>query len=83
MHFARSPSWRSPTTSLLLAEGQSGGICQLGYAAVQSAGIKDRGDIRRNDIAKVTQQYNWNLGMFERTAAGQEAVRNLLAEWRE
>ena len=24
---------------------------------MQSAGIKDRGDIRRNDIAKVTQQY--------------------------
>ena len=27
--------------------------------------------------------YNWNLGMFERAADGQEAVRKLVAEWRE
>jgi hypothetical protein len=27
--------------------------------------------------------YNWNLGMFEKTTAGQEAVRKLVAEWRE
>jgi hypothetical protein len=27
--------------------------------------------------------YNWNLGMFENAAPGQEAVRKLVAEWRE
>ena len=27
--------------------------------------------------------YNWNLGMFEHCPAGQEAVRKLIAEWRE
>jgi hypothetical protein len=178
-----------PTTSLLLANGLSGGFCQLGYATVKSAGIKDHGDITRENIAIVTQQYlerlcraahelglprdsvfthqggtyapwenhlpfwpafncwsspgwsfynggpreagpldaemkaaglqrwaaaewwwgganaaewedhfrrtlsfrdcrficvyNWNLGMFENAAAGQEAVRKLVAEWRE
>jgi hypothetical protein len=27
--------------------------------------------------------YEWNLGVFERAAAGQAAVRKLVAEWRE
>jgi len=27
--------------------------------------------------------YNWNLRMFENAASGQEAVRKLVAEWRE
>jgi hypothetical protein len=178
-----------PTNSLVLAKGLSGGMSQLGYAAVQSAGIKGRGEITRDDLGKVTQLYleqlcragheaglprglifthqggtyapwekhlpywpafndwsspgwsfyhggpgeagplaaemkaagrnrwaaaewwwggsnaaewkehlrrtlrfrdcrficvyNWNLGMFENSAAGQEAVRSLLAEWGE
>ena len=46
-----------PTISLVLAKGLSSGVCQLGYAAVKSAGIKDHGDITRDDIAKVTRQY--------------------------
>jgi len=190
-YYDQSPrdSSRDPTNSLLLARGLSGGLCQLGYAAVKTAGINDHGEITREDIAKVTQQYldrlcrvthelglpresvfthqggnyapwdkhlpfwpafnrwsspgwsfynvgpreagpldaemkaarrqrwaaaewwwggatadawedhfrrtlsfqdcrficvyNWNLGMFERSAAGQEAVRKLVAGWRE
>jgi hypothetical protein len=27
--------------------------------------------------------YNWNLGMFEYSPAGKEAVRKLITEWRE
>jgi hypothetical protein len=27
--------------------------------------------------------YNWNLGMLKHCPAGQEAVRKLIAEWRE
>jgi hypothetical protein len=46
-----------PTNSLVLAKGLSGGVCQLGYAAVKTAGIKDHGEITREDIAKVTQFY--------------------------
>ncbi len=50
-----------PTNSLVPAKGLSGGVCQLGYAAVKSAGIKDRGEITREDIARVTQLYLQNL----------------------
>jgi hypothetical protein len=46
-----------PTNSLAPAKGLSGGLCQLGYAAVKSAGIKDRGEITRDDIGRVTQRY--------------------------
>ena len=46
-----------PTNGLVLARGLSGGVCQLGYAAVRSAGIRDHGDITREDIAKVTRRY--------------------------
>ena len=178
-----------PTNGLMLAKGLSGGVCQLGYAAMKSAGIRDHGEITRYDIARVTKLYldklcraahelglprdavfthqggtyapwerhlpfwpafnrwsspgwsfygvgpgpvvpldaemkaahrqrwaaaewwcgganaaewedhfrrtlscrdcrficvyNWNLGMFEKSTAGQEAVRKLVAEWRE
>jgi hypothetical protein len=46
-----------PTNSLVPARGLSCGVAQLGYAAVTSAGIKDRGEITREDIARVTQGY--------------------------
>jgi hypothetical protein len=46
-----------PTNGLAPAKGLSSGVCQLGYAAVRSAGLKDRGEITREDIARVTQQY--------------------------
>ena len=46
-----------PTNGLVLANGLSGGVCQLGYAAVKIAGIRDHGDITRDDIAQVTRLY--------------------------
>jgi hypothetical protein len=46
-----------PTNGLALSLGLSGGLCQLGYAAVKSAGIKDHGDLTRDDIARVTALY--------------------------
>jgi len=48
---------RDPTNSLVPAKGLSGGLCQLGYAAVRTEGIKDQGEITRDDIARVTQRY--------------------------
>jgi len=50
-------SSHDPTISLVPAKGLSGGVCQLGSAAVKSAGIKDHGDLTREDIAKVTHDY--------------------------
>lgn len=46
-----------PTNGLALPKGLSGGVCQLGYAAVTSAGLKNHGEITREDIGRVTQQY--------------------------
>jgi hypothetical protein len=46
-----------PTTSLVTAKGLSSGVCQLGYAAVQTARLKSHGNITRDDIAAVTRQY--------------------------
>ena len=45
-----------PTNSLVPAKGLSGGVCQLGYAAVKSAGFKERGEITREDLANVNPQ---------------------------
>ena len=58
-------SSHDPTTSLVPAKGLSGGVCQLGYAAVQTARLKNHGNITRDDIAAVTRQY---LGTLCRTA---------------
>ncbi|HSA09308.1 MAG TPA: hypothetical protein P5205_02960 [Candidatus Paceibacterota bacterium] len=46
-----------PTNLLSPAKGLSCGVCQLGYAAVKTAGLKDRGEITREDIGRVTQLY--------------------------
>jgi hypothetical protein len=46
-----------PTTSLDLTQGLSGGVAQLGYAAIRTASIKSSGTITRDDIGKVVQQY--------------------------
>jgi hypothetical protein len=46
-----------PTTSLITANGLSSGVCQLGYAAVQTARLKSHGNLTRDDIAAVTRQY--------------------------
>lgn len=48
---------QDPTNGLALSKGLSGGACQLGYAAVKSAGLKDRGELTREDIGRVTQRY--------------------------
>ncbi len=50
-------SSHDPTNSLVLTQGLSGGVCQLGYAAVKTAGIRDHGQITRDDIATVTRIY--------------------------
>ncbi len=55
-----------PTTGLDLSLGLSGGVLQLGYAAVRTAGIKSSGEITREDIGKVTQNY---LALLSKTAA--------------
>ena len=46
-----------PQTGLRLDEGLAGGVAQIGYAAVKTAGIKSAGAITRDDLAKVTQRY--------------------------
>ncbi len=46
-----------PTNSVNPQAGLSCGLSQLGYAAVKTAGLKDHGEITRDDIARVTQQY--------------------------
>jgi hypothetical protein len=46
-----------PQIGLQLEKGLSGGVMQLGYAAVKTAGIKEAGEITRDDLAAVTQQY--------------------------
>lgn len=46
-----------PKTGVQLEKGLSGGLAQLGYAAVKTAGVKDVGEITRDDLGKVTQQY--------------------------
>ena len=55
---------QDPTTGLDLTKGLSGGMAQLGYAAVKTAGIKSSGTITRDDLALVTQRY---LAMLART----------------
>lgn len=46
-----------PQTGLKLAQGLSGGVAQIGYAAVKTVGIRSQGEITRDDIGKATQQY--------------------------
>jgi len=57
-------SSHDPTNGLVAAKGLNGGVCQLGYAAVRTAGIKDHGQITRDDIARVTQVYLEKLCRF-------------------
>ncbi|MBI4556061.1 MAG: hypothetical protein HY706_00630 [Candidatus Hydrogenedentes bacterium] len=46
-----------PITGFDPPKGLSGGLVQLGYAAVKTAGIKSTGEITRSDIATVVQRY--------------------------
>jgi len=46
-----------PRTGLRLDAGLAGGVAQLGYAAVKTAGIKDSGVITRDDLTEVTRRY--------------------------
>jgi hypothetical protein len=46
-----------PTNSLDLAQGLSGGMSQLGYAALKSSGLKDHGPVLPDDLGQVTQRY--------------------------
>ena len=50
-------SSHDPTTSLNAAAGLSSGVCQLGYAALKSAGVKHHGEITPEDLGRVTQRY--------------------------
>lgn len=46
-----------PRTGLDTSKGLSGGLLQLGYAAVTASGLKDHGALTRDDIAQVTRNY--------------------------
>jgi len=46
-----------PTTGLNFYLGTSGGLIQLGYAAVKTYGIKDSGDITINDLDEVIKKH--------------------------
>lgn len=50
-------SSHDPTNSLVMSKGLSGGVMQLGYAAVSTAGLKREGQITRDDLAVVTARY--------------------------
>ncbi len=50
-------SSHDPTHSLAATKGLSGGLCQLGYAAVKTAGLRKHGKLTREDLARVTQRY--------------------------
>ncbi len=50
-------SSHDPTNSLVLTKGLSGGLCQLGYAAVTTAGFNNQGELTRDDISRVTELY--------------------------
>ncbi|MBE7487629.1 MAG: hypothetical protein KJ050_14430 [Candidatus Omnitrophica bacterium] len=57
--FERWPDFdtQDPHTGLAASKGLSGGLLQLGYAAVMTAGLKDHGILTRDDIAQVTKNY--------------------------
>ncbi len=46
-----------PRSGLDLSKGLSGGLPQLGYAAVKTAGLKNEGVVARDDLGRVTQRY--------------------------
>ena len=46
-----------PNHGLDASKGMSGGLAQLGYAAVKTAGIKTEGELTRDDIGQAIQQY--------------------------
>ena len=46
-----------PTNGLALAKGLASGASQLGYAGVKTMGFKERGELARGDLARVTEQY--------------------------
>ncbi|MBL7646752.1 MAG: hypothetical protein JNK74_11235 [Candidatus Hydrogenedentes bacterium] len=55
-----------PVYGLDATKGLSGGLAQLGYAAVKSAGIKSEGVLTRDDLGEVVRRY---LGLLAKTAA--------------
>ncbi len=64
-----------PATGLDHSKGISGGLLQLGYAAVKSTGIKTSGEITRDDIGKVSQNY---LTLLSKTSAEAGLPRELV-----
>lgn len=64
-----------PTTGLDHSKGLSGGLLQLGYAAVRTSGIKNSGEITRDDIGKVTQNY---LALLSKTAVEMGMPREMV-----
>jgi len=55
-----------PVYGLDATKGLSGGLAQIGYAAVRSAGIKTEGALTREDLGEVVRRY---LGLLAKTAA--------------
>lgn len=55
-----------PVYGLDATKGLSGGLAQLGYAAVKSAGIKSEGALTREDLGEVVRRY---LGLLAKSAA--------------
>ncbi|MHB0954914.1 MAG: hypothetical protein ACYC0X_00905 [Pirellulaceae bacterium] len=54
---AERPTTEDPLYGLKFAQGWHGGVQPIGYAAVATAGIKQTGELNRDDIAHVTQSY--------------------------
>lgn len=46
-----------PQTGLDPHKGLSGGVAQIGYAAVKTAGVKSSGELTRHDVARAVQNY--------------------------
>lgn len=55
-----------PVFGLDASKGLSGGLAQIGYAAVKSAGIKVEGALTREDLGEVVRRY---LGILARAAS--------------
>lgn len=55
-----------PVYGLDAVKGLSGGLAQIGHAAVKTAGIKSAGTVTREDLGEVVRRY---LEMLARTAA--------------
>lgn len=48
---------QDPVYGLDASKGLSGGLAQIGYAAVKSAGIKNDGSLTREDLGEVVRRY--------------------------